>query len=60
MAIPAEIKLMIEKQIELMNDQTKAYLPFIKLAFPRVKDLADTCFTLIVGNVLSTFITRMQ
>lgn len=58
MAIPEEIKLMIEKQIELMIDQTKAYLPFIKLAFPRVKDLADACFTLIVGTVLPTFVTQ--
>ena len=38
--------------------QTKAYLPFIKLAFPRVKDLSDACFTLIVGNVLTTFVTQ--
>lgn len=53
MAIPAEIK-----QIELMIDQTKAYMPFVKLAFPRVKDLSDACFTLIVGNVLPTFITQ--
>jgi hypothetical protein len=58
MAIPVEIKLMMEKQIELMIDQTKAYLPFIKLAFPRVTDLSDACFTLIVGTVLPTFVTQ--
>ena len=58
MAIPAEIKQIIEKQIELMIDQTKAYLPFIKLAFPKVKDLSDACFTLIVGTVLPTFVTQ--
>ena len=58
MAIPAEIKQIIEKQIELMIDQTKAYLPFIKLAFPKVKDLPDACFTLIVGTVLPTFVTQ--
>lgn len=58
MAIPAEIKQILEKQIELMIDQTKAYLPFIKLAFPRVKDLSDACFTLIVGTVLPTFVTQ--
>lgn len=58
MAVPAEIKQIMEKQIELMIDQTKAYMPFIKLAFPRVKDLSDACFTLIVGNVLPTFITQ--
>ena len=58
MAVPAEIKHMMEKQMELMIDQTKAYLPFIKLAFPKVKDLSDACFTLIVGNVLTTFVTQ--
>ena len=58
MAIPAEIKQIIEKQIELMIDQTKAYLPFTKLAFPKVKDLSDACFTLIVGTVLPTFVTQ--
>jgi hypothetical protein len=58
MAIPAEIKQIMEKQIELMIDQTKAYLPFLKLAFPRVKDLSDACFTLIVGTVLPTFVTQ--
>ena len=58
MAIPLEIKQIMEKQIELMIDQTKAYMPFVKLAFPRVKDLSDACFTLIVGNVLPTFITQ--
>ena len=58
MAIPAEIKQIVEKQIELMIDQTKAYLPFIKLAFPTVKDLSEACFTLIVGNVLPTFVTQ--
>ena len=58
MAIPAEIRQIMEKQIELMIDQTKTYLPFIKLAFPGVKDLSDACFTLIVGTVLPTFVTQ--
>ena len=58
MAIPSEIKQIIEKQIELMIDQTKAYLPFIKLAFPGVKDLSDACFNLIAGTVLPTFVTQ--
>lgn len=58
MAIPAEIRQIMEKQIELMIDQTKAYLPFIKLAFPGVKDLSDACFTLIVGTMLPTFVTQ--
>ena len=58
MAIPVEIRQIMEKQIELMIDQTKTYLPFIKLAFPGVKDLSDVCFTLIVGTVLPTFVTQ--
>jgi hypothetical protein len=58
MAIPVEIKQILEKQIELMIDQTKAYLPFIKLAFPTVKDLSEACFTLVVGNVLPTFVIQ--
>ncbi|MGQ0795929.1 MAG: hypothetical protein ACT4N5_07095 [Nitrosopumilaceae archaeon] len=58
MTIPAEIKQILEKQFELMIDQTRAYLPFIKLAFPTVKDLSETCYTLIVGNVLPTFLTH--
>lgn len=58
MAITAEIKQIMEKQIELMIDQTKAYLPFVKLAFPTVKGLSDAGFTLLVGNVLPTFVTQ--
>jgi len=58
MAIPTEIKQILEKQLELLVDQTRAYLPFIKLAFPKVKDLSEACFTLVVGNVLPTFVTQ--
>ena len=58
MAIEPEIKAVIENQIELMIGQTKAYLPFIILAFPGVKDLSDAAFTLIVTNVLSIFLTQ--
>ena len=58
MEIPPEIKKIVENQMDLMIAQTKAYLPFIKLAFPRIKDLPDACFTLIVGNVVPTFVTQ--
>lgn len=58
MAIPVEIKQILEKQFELMIDQTRAYLPFIRLTFPTIKDLSDACYTLIVGNVLPTFVTQ--
>ena len=58
MAIQPEIKEIIENQMDLMIKQTKAYLPFIKLAFPGVKDLSEMCFNLIVGNILTTFVTQ--
>jgi hypothetical protein len=58
MTIQPEIKQIIENQMELMIKQAKAYLPFIKLAFPGVTDLPEMCFNLIVGNVLTTFVTQ--
>jgi hypothetical protein len=58
MAIPPEIKQIIEKQMDVMIEQTKAYLPFIKLAFPGMKDLSEACYALIVGNVLPVFVTQ--
>ncbi|HYL65759.1 MAG TPA: hypothetical protein VEU72_01245 [Nitrosopumilaceae archaeon] len=58
MTIQPEIKEIIENQMDLMIKQTKAYLPFIKLAFPGVKDLSEMCFNLIVGNVLTTFVSQ--
>jgi len=58
MTVQPEIKQIIENQMELMIKQAKAYLPFIKLAFPGVKDLPEMCFNLIVGNVLTTFVTQ--
>lgn len=58
MVIPPEIKQIIEKQIDIMIEQTKAYLPFIKLAFPGMKDLSEACYVLIIGNVLPVFVTQ--
>ncbi|HMK32483.1 MAG TPA: hypothetical protein VK431_02535 [Nitrosopumilaceae archaeon] len=58
MTVQPEIKQIIENQMELMIKQAKAYLPFIKLAFPGVTDLPEMCFNLIVGNVLTTFVTQ--
>jgi hypothetical protein len=40
MTIQPEIKEILENQMELMIKQTQAYFPFIKLAFPGVKDFA--------------------
>ena len=58
MAIPEEIIEHVEKHIKLMVQQTESYLPFIKIAFPYTKNLADSCFSLIVGNALSVFINQ--
>lgn len=58
MAVPEEIMDHVEKHINLMVQQTESYLPFIKVAFPYTKNLADACFSLIVGNALSVFINQ--
>ena len=41
-----------------MVQQTESYIPFIKIAFPYSKNLADACYSLIVGNALSVFINQ--
>jgi hypothetical protein len=58
MAIPEDVKDNVEKQIELMISQTGAYLPFIKVAFPYSKNLADACYNLIVGSAVSIFVNQ--
>lgn len=58
MTIQPEIKEIIENQMDLMIKQANAYLPFVKIAFPKTMDLSDACYNLIVGNVLSVFITQ--
>ena len=58
MAIPSEITQIIENQMELMIKQAQAYIPFIKSAFPGVTDLSEMCFNMIIGNVLTTFVTQ--
>ena len=58
MAIPKEIEQYVENHIELLIQQTKSYLPFIKVAFPFSKNTADACYSLIVGNALSIFINQ--
>ncbi|MEO9278080.1 MAG: hypothetical protein ABI340_09920 [Nitrososphaera sp.] len=60
MVLDNEIKDAVEKNMELMLNQTKAYLPFIRVAFPSAKDLPELCFNLMVGNALSTFITQFS
>ena len=58
MAIPEDIKEHVEKQITLMISQTEAYMPFIKVAFPYSKNLADACYNLIVGSAVSVFVNQ--
>ena len=58
MPIPEDVKESVEKQITLMISQTEAYLPFIKVAFPYSKNLADACYSLIVGSAVSIFVNQ--
>ncbi len=58
MAIQPEIKDAIERNMELMLTQIKSYLPFLRVAFPGVKDLSEMCYNLMVGNALTTFLSQ--
>ena len=58
MPIPTDIQDYIEKHIKLMISQTEAYLPFIKVAFPYSKNLADAVYNLIIGSALSVFLNQ--
>ena len=58
MTIPIEIQDYVEKHIKLMVSQTETYLPFIKVAFPYSKNLADGVYSLIVGSALSVFVNQ--
>ncbi len=58
MVIQKEIQESVESHIKLMVTQIESYLPFIKISFPFSKNMADACFSLIVGNALSVFINQ--
>lgn len=58
MVIPYDIQEYVEKNIKLMISQTETYLPFIKVAFPYSKNLADGVYSLIVGSALSVFVNQ--
>jgi len=58
MTLQPEIKDAIERNMELMLTQTKSYSPFLKVAFPGVKDLSEMCYNLMVGNALTTFLSQ--
>ena len=58
MAIPVEVQEFVEKHIKLMISQTETYLPFIKVAFPYSKNVADGVYNLIIGSALSVFVNQ--
>ena len=58
MAIPNDIEEYVEKHIKLMISQTETYLPFIKVAFPYSKNVADGVYNLIIGSALSVFVNQ--
>ena len=59
MAIQPDVKMAIEQNMELMLNQIKAYLPFLKVAFPAVRDLSELTFNMMVGNALTVFISQL-
>ena len=44
--------------MELMINQTRAYLPFLKVAFPGARDLSELTFNMMVVNALTVFISQ--
>ncbi|MDE1843592.1 MAG: hypothetical protein KGH95_08090 [Thaumarchaeota archaeon] len=58
MAIPVDVKTAVEKNMELMTGQTRTYLPFLKVAFPNVKDFSELIFNMMVGNALTMFVSQ--
>ncbi|MFQ5781700.1 MAG: hypothetical protein ACE5GR_01435 [Nitrosopumilus sp.] len=58
MAIPSDVEDYVEKHIKLMISQTESYLPFIKVAFPYSKNIADGVYNLIIGSALSVFVNQ--
>ncbi|NIT99969.1 MAG: hypothetical protein GWN01_03185 [Nitrosopumilaceae archaeon] len=58
MAVPTDIQEHVEKHIKLMVSQTESYLPFLKVAYPYSKNLADACYSLIVGSALTVFMNQ--
>lgn len=58
MTIPTDVEEFVEKHIKLMISQTETYLPFIKVAFPYSKNVADGVYNLIIGSALSVFVNQ--
>jgi hypothetical protein len=50
-----EIADYMRKHLDLLLNQTKAYQPFLRTAFPG-QNLSDACFNLVTGNAFSVFL----
>jgi hypothetical protein len=44
--------------MDLMMSQTDIYSPFLKVAFPRVRDFSELVFDMMVRNALIIFISQ--
>lgn len=58
MTIQPEVKEIVERNMDLMLKQTKAYLPFLRIAFPQVRNLSEMCYNLMIANALTTFLSQ--
>lgn len=58
MAIDKEIVSHLENHIETMISNMGIYIPCIKIAFPYTTNLADACFSVIMGSALTVFINQ--
>jgi len=58
MTIQPEVKETVEKNMDLMLTQLKSYHPFLRVAFPSIKDLSEMCYNLMIGNALTTFLSQ--
>lgn len=58
MALQKEVEETVERTMDLMLMQIKTYVPFLRIAFPRVVNLPEFCFNLMLGNALSTFLSQ--
>lgn len=58
MAIPKDIKDLLEEQMNLMISQCKVFLPFIEYAFPYSKNSNDAYYNLIAGSAVLIFVNQ--
>jgi hypothetical protein len=58
MAIPKDIKDLLEEQMTLMIFQCKVFLPFVEYAFPYSKNPNDAYYNLIAGSAVLFFVNQ--